>query len=194
MFIFVNESDFRTKDNNLGPELKLTKNDKLEIDFGFVNSKQFQNKIKSAYLRNFAMYSLIQADYTNYSSGNTFEIILDKFYFNGLKNDEKETVTKSNFDSDEFAKLNEIVFVNLSTEKSDTRFIIVPIDSMSEKYTKLISEYDIEIVTLTNLYKNLEKQGINPFYWNATNKYGHWNQQAHNYIGNYLANYILAKH
>lgn len=194
VFIFVNESDFRTKDNNLGPDLKLTKNDKLEIDFGFVNSKQFQNKIKSAYLRNFSMYSLLQADYANYNSGNTFKILLDKFYYTNLKNNEEETVTKYNFDNDEFANLNELILKNLSTESSGTRFIIVPIDKMSERYNQLISKYAIEIAALTNVYNNLEKQGINPFYWNATNKYGHWNQQAHNYIGNYLANYILAKH
>jgi len=190
VFIFVNESDFRTKDYNIGPELKLDKDKKLNIDFRFVDSKQFKNKIKNAYLRNFSMYSLLQADYANFKSGNTFNILFDKLNFIKTK---EEIVTNTNFDTDEFANLNEMVLRNFALERSNTKFIIVPITNISERYKKLISRYHIGFISLEEVYKNLEHKGVNPFYWKATNKFGHWNQEAHYYIGNYLANYILTK-
>jgi len=33
----------------------------------------------------------------------------------------------------------------------------------------------------------LNISGVDPNYWRATDQYGHWNQEAHFAIGNYLA-------
>ena len=83
--------------------------------------------------------------------------------------------------------MNDAVLKSLSLESNKTKFIIVPITNISKKYYNLILDNGINVWSLESVYNHLKDDGINPFYWKATNMYGHWNHTAHNYIGNYLA-------
>jgi len=190
VLIFLTESSFRTRDNNLGPDLIFDKNKKLEIDFRFANSQEFKTKINNTEVRNFSIFSLFQAVYANLSAGKTPVILFDKLFTFYSTNTEEETFTRADFESDEFAELNELVLKEYSIENSQKKIVIVPIEKISKKYNELISKYKIDIYSLDSIYNELNNNGINPFYWNATNKLGHWNQIAHNYIGNYLASSI----
>ena len=129
--------------------------------------------------------------YATYRSSKTYAIVFDKLYSLIDNKDTTEVVTKSNFETDTYRKLNEKVLKKLELEQAHTKIIIIPINELSQTYRELIRNFHIKIINLIEPYKKLQMKGINPFYWKATNMNGHWNQTAHNEIGNYLTKILL---
>ena len=71
VLFFVNESDFTSYDERIGPELIMDENKNLIIDKRFAESEEFERKIKYSSLRSFSIYNLFQNAYTNYIAGET---------------------------------------------------------------------------------------------------------------------------
>lgn len=190
VIVFVNESDFRSKDNNIGPELLVTDGDSLIIDYSFNKTNLFVNKSNLSYLRRFGFYSLLQASYSNFKSGRTGEIIFDKLYFDKKYS---EDVTVNKLQSDPFYKLNNAILRSYYYDRisEGVTTLIVPIRELSEDITKQITMNNIEIINLEEVYYNLHDQNINPFFWPAVRINGHWNQIAHFEIGKYLSSKIV---
>ena len=122
-------------------------------------------------------------------------VLFDKFY-NGQNGRNSDTTHQ--FADDKFYPINRLVLKKLSEINVNTRIIIVPIESnktnrLSKKYSDLITNFKIDILPIEPVYSELRDKGIDPFYWKATNKSGHWNHIAHDFIGRYLADSISAK-
>lgn len=187
VLIFVNESDFKTRDENLGPYLMLNNsNGTFSFDYSFNNSESFRKKIKTSYLRRFSMYSLLQADLAAFESGKTMQVLFDKLY---PLSEKSEEVTKSNFDSDPFKPLNRAILNEYSKVQSNTgtQFYTVSVNKLTDDTRKLIDSSGIKVFDLEEVYRRLTFNNINPFYWKATNMMGHWNQDAHYAIGKYIS-------
>lgn len=56
------------------------------------------------------------------------------------------------------------------------------------KYSDLL---DIKLIDLSQPLDSMVKKGSNPRYWKITNKYGHWNHDAHEVIGKHIAKKLL---
>lgn len=195
VLFFVNESDFTTYDERIGPELIMDENKNLIIDKRFAESEEFDRKIKYSSLRSFSIYNLFQSAYTNYIAGETSNILFGKLPIPAIGGDDNNELEEKH---DKLFRLNSAVLNNLSKEKSGTQIIIVSIASnkanrLTEDYTELIKEYGIEILFLDEVYNELENKGVDPFFWAATNQRGHWNYEAHNAIGKFLSKNLLIK-
>ena len=190
IIIFVNESDFTDRNNSIGPKL-IIHNDKLLIDSTFNESDLFVNKIKYTFLRNFSMYSFLHGAYANFKNGKSLEILLDKFYLT----DNVQTSSKiNNFDKTPFYDINKKIFDSYTEieQSSNQRFIIIPIKELTEPTILMINNTKVKFIELNELYDYIDNTGFDPFYWQASNTRGHWNQQAHFEIGKFLANKLFA--
>lgn len=54
-----------------------------------------------------------------------------------------------------------------------------------------VEEHNRSLINLSPFLQELMDHGQDPYYWKATKKRGHWNQQAHQAIGEYLASKLL---
>ncbi|MCP4146647.1 MAG: hypothetical protein GY757_02755 [bacterium] len=72
-------------------------------------------------------------------------------------------------------------------DNQSTRNILVIKKELPLHYYKAINELGMTIVELEAQLQELRKRGIEPHYWRGTNKMGHWNHEAQDLIGNYLA-------
>jgi len=42
-------------------------------------------------------------------------------------------------------------------------------------------------IDLSDTLQSMKEQGIDPNFWKATKKYGHWNHEGHKAVANYIA-------
>ncbi len=59
-------------------------------------------------------------------------------------------------------------------------------------YQKVIRDDGIRIFDLNPVFDGMRAKGIDPYYWPVTKEEGHWNQAAHQAIGEALGKDILA--
>lgn len=57
--------------------------------------------------------------------------------------------------------------------------------------TDWLTAHNRSFVDLSPFLQQLERDSFSPYYWPATRKEGHWNQQAHQAIGAYLAKELV---
>ncbi len=77
----------------------------------------------------------------------------------------------------------------------DKNVIIVNRD-YSPLYNPFVDEINRLGITYwdtSHFVDSLYKAGIDPYYWKATNTSGHWNQEMHKDIGNYLSDRLIQK-
>ena len=132
------------------------------------------------------MYSFLHGAYANYKNGKSLEILLDKFY---IGNSFRSLSIAKKFDKNPFFHINKKICntYNEIEEENNQKFIIIPIKKLKEPTISMINNTKIKYLELNEVYDYMDSKGFNPFYWEASNKRGHWNQQAHYEIGNFLA-------
>jgi len=192
ILFFLHQSDLISEDPNLGPTLSFNK-DSLMVDYSFNKSEEFLFKKKYHLLRYLATYSLLQNAFALYKSGQTSHILLDKLSPSNLfKQNKINLASITNKDVDPYYRINTAVIKELSKidHFKNKKVIIVEIDNLTDNYKKLIIKNNISLISLDLPYNKLKKNGINPNYWIATKKYGHWNPAAHNLIGEYLSSVV----
>ena len=62
---------------------------------------------------------------------------------------------------------------------------------MSAGEMNTIRRLGLHVIDPAPALRKLEQNGINPHYWKATNKIGHWNHPANKEVGEYLANELV---
>jgi len=67
---------------------------------------------------------------------------------------------------------------------------IAPLDTSK---LALIRSNKLRYIDLTDTLNVLKTKGVNPHYWRATKKMGHWNQAAHKAVGEYLATHLAVE-
>ncbi|MCP4221579.1 MAG: SGNH/GDSL hydrolase family protein [bacterium] len=193
----IGPGDLLKRDRNLGAVCKM-ENGALKINYDFAQSKQYKLKTKFEFMRAFGFYPLAQKAYALYRSGNSADILLGKM--NPFKSKEKrKPYAGDDFpprSDDRYYDLNLAILKTLhafNTGESKipggrpTRNIIVLKHDIPPYYLQAATEMGMDVVNLTPELDEMRKQGMEPHYWEATKKMGHWNHDAHHMVGEFLA-------
>jgi len=200
----IGPGDLLSLDRNLGAKCYL-ENNKLKVNYNFVNSKTYKMKVKYDFIRKFAFYPLIQKYYAIYKSGKSADILLGKlnpFKFKKIKSKlQKEFPSK---EKNSYFPVNKAILetlkklnrskleLNRMDNTGKTRIIFVLKKKIPSYYNKVLSDLSLETIDLSPLLEKMKANGINPYYWKGSNKTGHWNHEAQYMIGNYLSQYLAS--
>jgi hypothetical protein len=201
---FIAPFDLLKKEVHMGPRCRMD-NGSLVISYDFNLSRSYKLRSRFEFLRNFSFYSLFQKAYAMYRLGRTGNILLGTMNpFNGGNGDENGDGNgdgKGNGDAggnpsavekDDFFEINRAILKKLRSinDAGKSRNIIVLKTDIPAYYKKLIGEMGLPLIDLDKKLGKMEARGIDPYYWKATNKRGHWNHEAQRMIGNYLAHHL----
>ena len=141
-------------------------------------------KITYPILQKSALLSMLNNGRKLILSGKLDTILFDKFAAKAelLKDSTEESKVIS-------LKIHKII----DRISIDSKIIIVNRSDCSfpDEITLLLKSKNIRQINLSIVLSELQDRDINPHYWKATSKSGHWNQIAHKTIGEYLAKEIL---
>lgn len=173
-FIFIDNADFVVEPQNLSPFCELI-DSTISINYSFLKSKKynFQKKILPL-----SKSSLFWFAYKCYKKRDLL----------------RQIIINSNSDIDKKIEKPETYLTELNkriiTELSDNKVIFVFKYEIHQSIINYFIENNIYYIDLYPLFLNMKKNGVDPTYWKATKKTGHWNQQAHEAVGKYLAEKI----
>lgn len=121
--------------------------------------------------------------------GETMRIIFDKFYdpFDAKRYEEENAGS-----ADAPAPVHTKILEELSRSKAN---IIVHRDkyNMNEDMKNMLYGSGINVIELNDTLRNTGQEGFNPYLWKHSGKEGHWNPQAHEIIGKFLARKIALR-
>ncbi|MCA9758346.1 MAG: SGNH/GDSL hydrolase family protein [Candidatus Eisenbacteria bacterium] len=66
------------------------------------------------------------------------------------------------------------------------RVIVVLSGATRPESRQILSDLGIQTLDLNPVFEEVKASGVHPFYWSVVGEYGHWNQAAHQAIGQYL--------
>jgi hypothetical protein len=184
VLFFIGTDDFFERDRKLGPNYIL-KDGKLVIDYSFRKSQAYSITKKWKFLRDTAFYSLHKKAMELYLNGETPEIVFDKIYrlFRPVRAGVADSVRHID---PERMRLCQAIVSELAQEKKPLVIFVVK-NQLNADIRHYIAEQRAHLFDLSPVLDNLRAAGINPNYWPATSRTGHWNHYAHKAIGLYLA-------
>ena len=90
----------------------------------------------------------------------------------------------------ELPAISRAILADLSRDK---RNILVIRRDFSPALLNEVHISGIPIIDLASYLDSLQAIGMDPYYWEATGVYGHWNPDAHRLIGSFLAGALLSQ-
>ena len=174
IYLFVAAKDFIESKKEIMPEVVL-QGDSLNIQFEFLHGKEY-NKYKNFNV--FMKSSIGRLAFNCYKMmDNAMPILFGKFY----------PVTESNWKMDyESLRLSEIQKKIIEDLGQSKKFVIVYLESFPDNLNQEIIK-DVDVVELSPIFDKMKEQGNDPFYWKATNKYGHINHEGHKVVADFLS-------
>jgi hypothetical protein len=169
-------------------------NDILKINYDFINSGVY--KVYQRYRWFFENSSFIKMTNNIYKLtklGYLPEIVFGKFYASFYSSKKKNPVNKNNERrAIKNVKKKEIILSEavkkIFKEMGDSKnAYFVYRARFPDKLNDYIVDSGIKVINLDEMLRGHKKKGGNLNYWKATGKTGHWNHEAHNIIGVYLA-------
>lgn len=180
---FVGESDFYNQASDpLIPRVKLVEAD-LVIDNDYSQSAIREFQLTNPLLQKSSFLSMLN---------NSRKIIFSDLVYRKLF-DKLIPEIKSGCETKQgIPKIPEINQKIIEAIALDPKIILInrSDDIFNEEITKLLNENNITPIDLSIPLQELHSQGIDPHYWKATNKRGHWNHKTHKVIGEYISNQI----
>lgn len=189
---FLSHIDLLEKEKHDGPRCYV-ENGSLEINFGFTRSTMYKIKTRLAFIRGSSFYPLFQKAYFLVKQGHAVGILLDTFNpFTGDKREKRAAARLTSMETDDLFEINEAIFKTLQAvnDTGNTRNAIVLEKELPLYYKNAIHRIGLPLIDLGIELKKMEARGIDPYYWKATGKKGHWNHEAQQMIGNFLARYL----
>lgn len=182
-FAGINDFYSETKDP-LIPGVDIINGSDIIVNNHFSEKAIKEIKLTYPILQKSALLSMLNNGRKLILSGKLDTILFDKFA------SKAELLT----DSSEEPKVISLKIHKIIDRISiDPKIIIVnrSDESFSSEIVDLLSSNNIKIIDLSIVLTKLTENHINPHYWKATNKIGHWNQFTHKAIGKKLAKEIL---
>ncbi len=165
-------------------------NDALTLGYVVDNDSLKLKKFSEGAIKKYKIYSSV-TQYSPYftmlnscrrlaASGNAAKILLDKFAPSRKQGGGSDASSK---------KVSSKVKMILEKVSSDSNIVIVnrSDEPYNEEIAALLIKNGITPVEIPEVIEKLEKQGMDPHYWSATNKTGHWNYITHREIGDFLS-------
>lgn len=195
--LFVNQFSpdyilFFTSNSDYYPNLNEAQEFKLRIvDSTLKIDKKLPQKFVNFYnrykliIQNSAILNMANIGVKVIKREGILPILLEDFYT--IK---KENPNKENPKRKEIPYVTKKILKELSLSRN-TIIVNRDFDVLDSIKLSLIENYNIKYIDLTDTLFVLKNNGIHPYYWKATKKSGHWNQQAHEAIGIYLSDQLL---
>jgi len=183
--LFVSNADFYPQFTD-PLRLKVRINsDSLLVEKGFPKSYiQLYNKTKML-IQHSSLLNMLNNGRKTINSQGLLPILLEKFYPAGKS--EKESTPGSINQS--IPEITARIFEEFDT----SNYIIVNRDAerMEPEQRNLIFKNYLQYIDLRDTLDILVKSGHDPHYWKATKKLGHWNHEAHQAVGEFLADELM---
>jgi len=190
ILFFIAPFDLLEKETHLGPRCRMD-NGSLVISYDFNRSRSYKIREKLEFLRNFSFYSLFQKAYAMFQLGRTSGILLGSLnpFSDGDGEGNGDGGNPPSMENDDYLEINRAIFKKLRAvnDTGKSRNIIVLKSAVPAYYKEMIDGMGLPSIDLGGELEKMEKEGIDPYYWKATRKRGHWNHEAQRMIGNYLA-------
>lgn len=183
IIFFVSNEDLEPKEvDPLLPKV-IAEGDSLLISLDF-NQQSIDFYRKTNFLtQRFCISQMTINGIKKAQEGSIWAVFFDKFY-HWLKPNLTDTSSSSRSISSEYLvhPLTQKIIEQLEANKT----IIVNRDSrdLPAAFVKLCLVRGLQYYPLNKKLDSLKRLGIDPNYWHVTNKYGHWNHNAHSFIAN----------
>lgn len=185
--LFVSNDDFYPQFTD-PLRLKVRMNsDSLVVEKGFPKSYiQLYNKTKLL-IQHSSLLNMLNNGRKTINSQGLLPILLEKFYPAGKAQEDAYLGNGNKV----IPEISARIFKNLDT----CRTIIIHRDAerMMPKQENLIIQHHLQYIDLRDTLNILVKNGYDPHYWKATKKRGHWNHEAHQAVGKFIAEKLAKK-
>ena len=172
--------------------------DSLLIDYSFTDKGTYQNyqRLKPL-MEHSSLFKMVQNAYKLSAKGRAPKILFDKFYTVLVQETEEQGSQDEDnaFEKDPEVRTKPVVLTEI-TEKIFSEIargpqaIIVARDQAPAFPEATVQAAGIPIIFPNDTLDDLKARGIDPYYWKATNRKGHWNHEGHAAIGHFLADKI----
>lgn len=183
--IIIRQGDLELKKKSALQPSCYIENDQLKIDESYLQSKQYQKKIRTQFYRGkTAVGDIFSKCSKLINIGQYKGVLLGKF-----ANVSHELPGKN-----EKNEKNEFIVPDVNRKVLDRlrqeNVVIAYFGEMDSDSLAVLKLFGDHLIDLNKPLLKLRGQNINPNYWKATNRDGHWNHEAHFAIGEYLAERI----
>jgi hypothetical protein len=182
---FVAKNDFENDHKDpLLPQCEIDKEGNLLIKADFINSRQYLRYQKYGLLvDNSSLIKLLANCKKYFDKGETGRILFDKFY-------RSEQEKSSDIETEEdfvVSDLNRKIIAELK----ETPLVIMSRNEIPHQIHDIFKLNGIKLHKFYQIFDEMEKNGVDPIYWNVTGKRGHWNHAAHKRVSEYLSEILI---
>lgn len=182
IYVFDNYNIFFQQEGILNSVQLIKKNDTLSIVENTSKSyelyKKLQTVIDQSSFLNFAFdgYLLIRR-------GQVYPKLFDKFYTADSTNNFIDYTDNSNNNLSDLS-------LKIISEMGKDKTIFVFRESADKTLKSIIEAQNIPVIETSEILDSLRKKNIDPYYWESTQTYGHFNPIANRVFGKYISKKI----
>ncbi len=193
---FMSAIDLLEKEHHDGPRCYL-EDGVLRINSDFTRSILFKVKSRLEFIRSSSFYPLIQRVYFRSRKGDAAGILLgalNPFKPGKGKGEGRSSILSTTREDDDLFEINRTIFKVLKAlnDTGRTRNIVVLESRIPVYYEDAINRAGLPLIKLGPKLERMKMRGVDPLYWKATDRQGHWNHETHRMIGNHLADSLAA--
>lgn len=161
----------------------VVEDDSLFIDYSFRNSRRFlQYQRISPIVSHSAMVRMAFNAQKMVIRGELTEMLLGKF--SGAQKDTKpHRATERTWPTTELPLLTRKILEELAR---DPKVVLVIKDELPSEIVQQVKDFGFPVWDLYSALEEMDREGVDPFYWEVTGKRGHWNHAAHERIAGFL--------
>jgi hypothetical protein len=182
VIIVMRQSDLELKKKSVTQPYCYIENDLLKVDESYLQSRQFQKKVKTQFFRGKTAVGDIFSNCRKLIKLGQYKSILFGKFAN-ISPELPEHKIKNEF---LVPDVNRRILEDLQQEN----VVIAYFGEMGSDSIAVLKPFADHLIDLNKPLDRLREQNINPNFWKATNREGHWNHEAHLAIGKYLAGRI----
>jgi len=115
--------------------------------------------------------------------GQAYPKLFDKFY---IANSTNDIIDFTDYSNNSLSDLSLKIIYEMGKEKT----IFVFRESAEKSLKSKIESYNIPVIETAEVLDSLRKKDIDPYYWESTQTYGHFNYEANKVFGEYISKKI----
>jgi len=183
LLFFLSLSDLNTNRKSSDKPYCYLENDSLKISYNFRNSDSFLFKEKTSFLRGkVTIFKTLNNCMELVKEGMLLPILFDKLYWGNKRENKEDADIKVNNSS---LSKETIAIIN-ALPKEKTYFVLK--ENLPDNIINSLLQLGVKIINPNPSLETLKKNGIDPKFWKATNKNGHWNAAAHAVVSDVIVN------
>ena len=194
LLIFVlSARDFRDRPNFIPSPYPYLDGQEVLINYDFTSGKTYKRYKRFQYLFENSSYVKVMTNvYKLIQRGRLPSIVLGKLYTADAprKNRVSREDRPTRGPNIELSPVSEAILRDLG----ERRVLFVYKERFPDHLDQAIREFGIPVIDLDRTLSELKSRGIDPNYWEATNKQGHWNYEGHRAVGSRLLDEVYTRY